>query len=135
MKYVSLFENFRDYQAPPKKIVYRASKFNTGNWYAFSKDDAIGYMNYGDKIYKKNIGNLLFLDKNEIEEGGSLYDEIIQKFPQLFKHNKEQYWTEYTIDVSDGEYYQTLKPYLILKGYSGIFTGKKLSIDYEVYVF
>ena len=82
-----------------------------------------------------DIRGLYRLCNDEIEEGGSLYDEIIQKFPQLFKHNKEQYWTEYTIDVSDGEYYQTLKPYLILKGYSGIFTGKKLSIDYEVYVF
>ncbi len=124
-KYIKVFENFtQDYQAPPHKTVYRASKSSGGNWYAFSKDDAIGYMNYGDKIYKKNIGNLLFINRKEIEEDGSLYDEITQKFPQLFTH-----------DVSNSEYYQTLKPFLMKKGYGGIFTSKKLSIDYEVYVF
>ena len=45
--------NDSDYIATNGQIVYRAEHSKKkGNWFAFSKDDAIGYANYGDKIIK-----------------------------------------------------------------------------------
>lgn len=134
-----LNENYNandDYIAPNGKIVYRAEHSNKkGNWFAFSKDDAIGYANYNDKIIKKNISSLKFININKIIENGEYFDDLIDKYPNLFKVISDDIWKEYVIDVGLSKYFETIKPYLIDKGYSGIFTNNKLSIDYEIYIF
>jgi len=134
-----LNENFstsNDYLSPNNKTVYRAEHSNKkGNWFAFSKDDAIGYANYADKLIKKNIGNLKFVNINKISENGEYFDELIEIYPKLFKIINDDIWKEYEINVGLTEYFNTIKDFLIDKGYSGVFTNKKLSVDYEIYVF
>lgn len=125
-----------DYIAPINKTVYRAEHSSKkGNWFAFSKDDAIGYANYGDKLIKRNIGGLKFVNVNKISENGEYFDELIQIYPKLFKIINGDIWSEYEINVGLTEYFNAIKDFLIDKGYSGVFTNKKLSVDYEIYVF
>jgi len=125
-----------DYVAPNNKIVYRAEHSNRkGNWFAFSKDDAIGYVNYNDKIIKKNISKLKFININKILSGGEYFEDLITLYPNLFKVTNDEIWKDYDINVGLTQYFETIKPFLVNKGYNGVFTNKKLSIDYEVYVF
>ena len=125
-----------DYIAPNNKIVYRAEHLNKkGNWFAFSKDDAIGYANYGDKLIKRNIGGLKFVNIHKISENGEYFNELIDTYPKLFKIVNDDVWKEYEINVGLSEYFNTIKDFLINKGYNGVFTNKKLSLDYEIYVF
>lgn len=133
----NISSNDIDYIAPKGKIVYRAEHSNKkGNWFAFSIDDAIGYTNYGDKIISKNIGGLKFININKIMENGEYFDFLVKKYPNIFtKTNDDDLWDEYSLNVGLSEYFQTIKNFLTKKGYDGIFTNKKLSVDYEIYVF
>ena len=126
----------KSYQAPANKKVYRAEKNGVkGNWFALSKDDAIGYGNYGYKIVSKSIGGKKFLYASELEDGGTYFDTIIKKFPKLFKIDKGILWNDYELKVSPSELWRECEAFLKKEGYSGIFTGKKLSIDYELFLF
>jgi hypothetical protein len=126
------FSKNNDYTAPVGKIVYRAEHSKKkGNWFAFSKDDAIGYANYGDKIISKNIGGLKFVNINNIMNDGEYFNTITSEYPNLFKIENN----DYTLNVGLSEYFQAIKPFLRKSGYGGVFTNKKLSIDYEIYVF
>jgi len=125
-----------DYIAPPNKVVYRAEHSGKhGSWFAFSKDDALGYMSYGGKIIKKDISGKKFVNMSKISENGEYYSEITKIYPSLFKLTDDSPWGIYEINVGKTEYFETIKDFLIKKEYSGIFTGNKLSIDYEVYLF
>jgi hypothetical protein len=128
--------NPKTYQAPPNKKVYRAEKKGSkGNWFALSKDDAIGYSNYGYKIISKSIGGKKFVYADELESGGSYFDYITKNYPKLFKIEKGFLWDDYELKITRSELWNKLKSFLKKEGYSGIFTGKKLSIDYELYLF
>jgi len=124
------------YQAPANKKVYRAEEKGVkGNWFAFSKDDAIGYANYGFKIVSKLIGGKKFIYATELEDYGYYFDDIIAKFPKLFKINKGILWNDYELKVTQPELWRKIEPFLKKEGFAGVFTGNKLSIDYELFVF
>jgi hypothetical protein len=135
------FKNFKnssniDYIAPIKKIVYRVEHSNKkGNWFAFLLDDAIGYANYGSKIISKNIGGLKFININKILNDSEYFDIIIKKYNNLFTIINNDLWNEYELNVGLTKYFETIKNFLYENGYNGIFTNKKLSIDYEIYLF
>jgi hypothetical protein len=130
------FTSNSDYIAPNGKNVYRAEHSNKkGNWFAFSKDDAIGYANYGDKIISKNISGLKFVNITKIMENGEYFNTISNEYPYLFKITNNGLWDEYELNVGLSEYFETIKSFLHKNGYDGVFTNKKLSIDYEVYLF
>lgn len=125
----------KKYTAPSNKIVWRAEHpGKSGKWFAFDKNDALGYSNFGSKLIKKNISNKNFIYKVEVINNGTLFEEIVHKYPKLFKAPDDEYG-EFEIDASDSVYYDTISEYLIDLGFSGIFTNKKLSIDYEIYIF
>jgi len=130
------FTSNSDYIAPNGQNVYRAEHSNKkGKWFAFSKDDAIGYANYGDKIISKNISGLKFVNITKIIENGEYFNTVSNEYPNLFKITNDGLWYEYELNVGLSEYFETIKPFLLKNGYDGVFTNKKLSIDYEVYLF